>query len=740
VSDDGDLSLVRAALLRHVLPEEGVFIGDLAAISAPDALERDLQIAAGDRFRAVGAVNLRVKDSAGGVLLMGYTEPHRFTEAEMRYMTALSDSTSVVLDNLVLVEEIQSTLQETTVLYQAGRNLFNAATPQEILDVVINFLIEPHVDQAFVAMLNGREWMVASAEVMLEATWNPAGTIDLQRVVLSALQFPAWKQLATPTLLTIDDIENDDSMDEMQRLGLQSLDARSVLIVPLRVPNRSIGALWVSSTQPHTFTTREMRIYQSFGEQASLSMQAAYLLSQTERRARQLQTSAEIASSAGNILDLQTLLPQVVDLIKGAFNYDHVQVFLMDETDQVAYVRASTGEAGKQLLAINHKLRKGSESVIGQVTATGRPSIALDTADTTVVHKPNPYLPNTRSEMALPLIIKNQVIGALDVQSNQANFFTEDDIAVLTTLAAQISIAIENARLYAEANTQAERMQFLFDVTTAAASAATLGETLEKLAYDLQASQEALVVALYLRRDYVDVFENAHSILQAVALAGTNQPLSEVEAPRLTDPTRLLSRLARNQQPAIVEDTQNETSYLPVMDQARAAIITPMVTGGELLGMIVMESAQPNAYDTDDLQMLQALSGSVSAIIQSAQLLDRLTSANKELRELDRIKSDFLANMSHELRTPLNSIIGFSRVMLKGIDGPLTEMQEQDLTTIYNSGQHLLGLINDVLDQAKIAAGKMDLKLAYFDVKPLVEGVKSIGLGLIKDKPIQLLM
>jgi len=112
--------------------------------------------------------------------------------------------------------------------------------------------------------------------------------------------------------------------------------------------------------------------------------------------------------------------------------------------------------------------------------------------------------------------------------------------------------------------------------------------------------------------------------------------------------------------------------------------------------------------------------------------------SNAQLRELDRLKSDFLANMSHELRTPLNSIIGFSRVILKGIDGPLTEMQEQDLSTIYNSGLHLLNLINDILDQAKIAAGKMDLQFDYFEMKAVIDGVRSIGIGLVKDKPIDI--
>jgi CheY-like chemotaxis protein len=94
--------------------------------------------------------------------------------------------------------------------------------------------------------------------------------------------------------------------------------------------------------------------------------------------------------------------------------------------------------------------------------------------------------------------------------------------------------------------------------------------------------------------------------------------------------------------------------------------------------------------------------------------------------------------MSHELRTPLNSIIGFSRVILKGIDGPLTEMQEQDLSTIYDSGKHLLGLVNDILDQAKIEAGKMELTLGYFKLQEVITGVMSSAIGLTRDKPIRL--
>ena len=115
-----------------------------------------------------------------------------------------------------------------------------------------------------------------------------------------------------------------------------------------------------------------------------------------------------------------------------------------------------------------------------------------------------------------------------------------------------------------------------------------------------------------------------------------------------------------------------------------------------------------------------------------------LQRANEKIKEADRLKSEFLANMSHELRTPLNSIMGFAKVILKGIDGPTTEAQQRDLATIYNSGSHLLSLINDILDLSKIEAGKTELVMEEIDVPEMVRGVLSTTKGLVKEKPIQL--
>src|SRR5690606_9065630 len=481
-------------------------------------------------------------------------------------------------------------------------------------------------------------------------------------------QFAGWNLLATDTPLFFDDIEIDERLAEEERDSLRLLGLRSAAILPLRAGRRAIGALVLGSEQARVFSDRDQRVYRSFAEQASLKMEAARLLAQTERRARQLATSAEVGRSATTILDLDQLFPRIVDLIRDAFGYDHVQIFLMDAEDRFAELRASTGEAGQQLLALGHKLEKGSASVIGQVTATGMPSITADTRDSAAIHRYNPYLPNTRAEMAVPLIIKGRVVGALDVQSNQPNAFDEDDVAVLTTLATQISVAIDNARLFEQARRRASEMSFLFSVTTAAAAADSLHQALQNVAEELRDSLDALSVSIYLPEATPEGVEQPTRLLP-VALAGSDHPLEELAQVDLnSNGQNLLASVAMTRRPALIGQVANEASYLPVVDGARSAVIVPLTAGDQLVGLITVESNLPNAYDNDTLTLLLTLSGTLSAIVQNQQLLEQVQASNEQLRTLDRLKSDFLANMSHELRTPLNSIIGFSRVILKGID------------------------------------------------------------------------
>lgn len=168
---------------------------------------------------------------------------------------------------------------------------------------------------------------------------------------------------------------------------------------------------------------------------------------QASRSAGLLQSTAEVGQTLSQLLKLDELLARAVDLIRDRFAFYHVQVFLVDEQREYANLVASTGEVGQRLIARKHRLPVGSQSVIGRVTQAGEAVISRDT-DTDSVHAVNELLPNTRSELALPIMDAERIIGALDVQSTRRGAFLEDDIQALQIMANQLATAIRNATLF----------------------------------------------------------------------------------------------------------------------------------------------------------------------------------------------------------------------------------------------------------------------------------------------------
>ncbi|HXF84059.1 MAG TPA: GAF domain-containing protein [Anaerolineales bacterium] len=232
--------------------------------------------------------------------------------------------------------------------------------------------------------------------------------------------------------------------------------------------------------------------------------------------------------------------------------------------------------------------------------------------------------------------------------------------------------------------------------------------------------------------------------LNAVLREATGEAGREMKARRHTvaiGSNTMIGKAAETGQYVLSNNIKEEPLYSPnpLLPNTQSEIAIPLRVGGRTVGVLDIQSDQQNIFTQDDISVLQSLADQVAIAIENANSYARSQQLIKELQEVDRLKSQFLANMSHELRTPLNSIIGFSRVILKGIDGPITEMQQQDLTAIYNSGQHLLGLINDILDLARIEAGKMELNFEEVHLPELINSVMSTAKGLVKEKPIQLI-
>lgn len=195
-------------------------------------------------------------------------------------------------------------------------------------------------------------------------------------------------------------------------------------------------------------------------EQASLEQRVQQRTSEIERRLVQLRTAAEISRSVTSMLDPEELLQRVVELIHERNNYYYVGVFLVDERREYAVLMAGTGEAGQRMLATGHRLQVGGSSMIGWCTSNRQARIALDVGAEAVRFN-NPYLPLTRSELALPIISRGLTIGALTVQSAEPNAFDESDIVILQGIADSLAIAIDNARLFQQSRADLEEIRAL---------------------------------------------------------------------------------------------------------------------------------------------------------------------------------------------------------------------------------------------------------------------------------------
>ena len=195
--------------------------------------------------------------------------------------------------------------------------------------------------------------------------------------------------------------------------------------------------------------------------QGELEQRVEQRTAELAQRAGQLQAISNVARSIASLQNMDELLPAITKLVSEKFGYYHAGIFLLDENQEFALLRASNSEGGQRMLDRQHKLKLDVNSIVGFTASRGEPRIALDVGATAVFFN-NPDLPDTRSEIALPLRIGGRVIGVLDVQSTEPNAFTQEDVNIASILADQVAIAIENARLFSEARAALNKSEETF--------------------------------------------------------------------------------------------------------------------------------------------------------------------------------------------------------------------------------------------------------------------------------------
>ena len=296
---------------------------------------------------------------------------------------------------------------------------------------------------------------------------------------------------------------------------------RSEMALPLIVGDDVIGALTVQSVEESAFHDEDISALQTMADQLAIAIQNSSLHKQLERRSRLLNAANRVGKEVTSILDLETLLPQTVNIVCEAYGLYYAGVFLLDDEGENAVLRAGYGKAGKEMISEGHRLKVGTDSMIGACIAMGEARIALDVGEERV-HFKNPHLPHTRSEMALPLIYAGKPLGAVTIQSSEERAFSDDDITTLLTMAEHLAVAINNARLIdelKEAHNEILRNKVFEALTTATTEAIhwignktlPISLTVTRLSEEIAGGE---IDAESLREDLDMISESAAQIIQ----------------------------------------------------------------------------------------------------------------------------------------------------------------------------------------------------------------------------------
>ncbi|MBA3532603.1 MAG: GAF domain-containing protein [Ardenticatenales bacterium] len=243
---------------------------------------------------------------------------------------------------------------------------------------------------------------------------------------------------------------------------------------------------------------------------------------------------------------------------------------------------------------------------------------------------------------------------------------------------------------------------------------------------------------------YVQIFLLGAQPQDLVMRAGSGEAGRKLRESRYTisagQGPSIVMKAADSRKSILSNDTRTDTSFLPhaMLPKTRSELALPLISHDKLLGVLDLQDDQVNGFRPEDIDIFNVLAGQIATALENAQLIEALEHTAAQLREANNQKSRFLANMSHELRTPLNSIIGYTEILLMGISGELPEAVMEDIGAIQAGGQHLLRLINDILDLAKIEAGRMTLEKETVEVAALVEEVKTSSMSLLRNKNVSM--
>jgi signal transduction histidine kinase len=518
---------------------------------------------------------------------------------------------------------------------------------------------------------------------------------------------------------------------------------RTVLAVPMLREGTLLGVIVILKSRVEPFADKQIDVVTTFADQAVIAIENVRLFTELQTSNRELTTALEQQTATSEILRAITHAPTdtqpVFDtIVRSAATLCHAAVTAVFLTDgQMVFVPANYGSSSEALGAVRARFPRplGMESSGGAAILTRSVVHVPDIEEPSVgeLVRQNVRRLGVRSLITVPMLRGGVAVGAIGVYRREPGRFSSAEVTLLQTFADQAVIAIENVRLFTELQARTgeltrsvEELTALGDVSRALSATLDLDAVLQTIVTRANqlAGTDACTVYEYDGQSETFVMRATHNLDEAVASALRRAPIRRGDG--------AVGRVAVTREPVQIADIALEGAYhgalrdLLLQSGTRALLAIPLLREDQVVGGLTVNKRAPGEFSPEVVELLKTFGTQSALAIQNAQLFREIADKSRQLEAASRHKSEFLANMSHELRTPLNAVLGFSEVLLQRMFGNLNPKQDEYLKDIYSSGQHLLSLINDILDLSKIEAGRMELAPAPFHLPSALDNAVTL--------------
>src|SRR5262245_8506759 len=540
---------------------------------------------------------------------------------------------------------------------------------------------------------------------------------------------------------------------------------RTLLAVPLLRRGHAIGVISIRRTEVRPYTQKQIELVETFADQAVIAIENTRLFEEVQARTKELQDSLDRQTATSEVLgvisrspnEVQPVLDTIVATAQRLCQAERGVVWRLEgETFRAVAHHGQPDERVESVLSARAPLSRGT--VIGRATLARRAVQVEDVAtdpELVAVSRAFNWAGNIHTILAVPLLLKGEPIGVITLSRTRIARFDDKQIALVEAFADQAVIAIENSRLF-EAE-QASKRELTESLEQQTATADVL-KVISRSALDVQKVLDALVESAARLCNAYDaaILQVVGDGLRLVAQNTMGQIATTAPVGQLTRPLvrgLVMGRAVLDRQTIQVADTLAEGDEYPESQKLalqlgfRTLLAVPLLHAVEATGVIVIrrERGEGRPFTERQIELVSPWTDQAVIAIENTRLFEEVQARTRELAKTvedleiaSQHKNQFVANMSHELRTPLAAILGYAELIQEGFYGTLPEKSLDALTRIRSNGKHLLGLINTVLDIAKIESGQFTLNMAEYAIESIVETVRSATESLAQNKKLAL--